>query len=198
MASVILGLMSDLNFREGESLDEAKRTVVLGLVFLLCLVLAYVENRSFFNYLGDVFLNPPLAVLVVFIHNVLVVSLILLGMTFYVGVVLTFMPKRKIEYVVLEHPRVFAFAYTVMILLISVFRTSMLVYGQVFIETLPLVILLTVPNGIIEGYGIFQTIEKTLERKMTLKDLAVIYAIFFVAAVIEVGYVQLLSLIIKH
>ena len=198
MASVILGLMSDLNFREGESLDEAKRTVVLGLVFLLCLVLAYVENRSFFNYLGDVFLNPPLAVLVVFVHNVLVVSLILLGMTFYVGVVLTFMPKRKIEYVVLEHPRVFAFAYTVMILLISVFRTSMLVYGQVFIETLPLVILLTVPNGIIEGYGIFQTIEKTLERKMTLKDLAVIYAIFFVAAVIEVGYVQLLSLIIKH
>jgi len=198
MASVILGLMSDLNFREGESLDEAKRTVVLGLVFLLCLVLAYVENRSFFNYLGDVFLNPPLAVLVVFIHNVLVVSLILLGMTFYVGVVLTFMPKRKIEYVVLEHPRVFAFAYTVMILLISVFRTSMLIHGQVFIETLPLVILLTVPNGIIEGYGIFQTIEKTLERKMTLKDLAVIYAIFFVAAVIEVGYVQLLSLIIKH
>jgi len=179
-------------------LDEAKRTVVLGLVFLLCLILAYVENRSFFNYLGDVFLNPPLAVLVVFVHNVLVVSLILLGMTFYVGVVLTFMPKRKIEYVVLEHPRVFAFAYTVMILLISVFRTSMLVHGQVFVETLPLVILLTVPNGIIEGYGIFQTIEKTLERKMTLKDLAVIYAIFFVAAVIEVGYVQLLSLIIKH
>jgi len=176
-------------------LDEAKRTAVLGLVFLLCLVLAYVENRSFFNYLGDVFSNPPLAVLVVFIHNVLVVSLILLGMTFYVGVVLNFMPKRKIEYVVLEHPRIFAFAYTVMILLISVFRTSMLVYGQVFVETLPLVILLTVPNGIIEGYGIFETIEKTLKRKMTLKDLVVIYFIFFVAAVVEVGYVQLLSLI---
>ena len=71
----------------------------------------------------------------------------------------------------------------------------MLVYGQVFVNTLVLVILLSTPNAIIEGYGIFQTIEKTLKRKMTLKDLAVIYSIFFVAAVIEVGYVQLLLLI---
>jgi len=172
--------------------NEAKRTVVLGVVFLLCLALAYVENVSFFNYLRDAFSSPPVAVLLVFIHNVLAVSLILVGMTFYVGVVLNFMPKRKYEYVVLEHPRVFAFAYTAMILLISIFRTSTLVHGQVFIENLPLVILLSAPNGIIEGYGIFQTIEKTLERIMTIKDLAIIYMLFFVAAVIEVGYIQLL------
>jgi len=114
-------------------------------------------------------------------------------MTFYVGFVLTFMPKRKYEYVVLEHPRIFAFAYTIMILLISIFRTSTLVYGQIFLETLPLVILLSAPNGIIEGYGIFQTIEKTLKRTMTMKDLTIIYALFFVAAIIEVGYIQLLS-----
>jgi len=173
--------------------NEAKRTVVLGLVFLLCLALAYIENVSFFNYLRDAFSSPPLAVLLFFIHNVLAVSLILVGMTFYVGFVLTFMPKRKYEYVVLEHPRIFAFAYTVMILLISIFRTSMLVYGQIFVENLPLVILLSAPNGIIEGYGIFQTIEKTLKRTMTMKDLAIIYALFFVAAIIEVGYIQLLS-----
>ena len=174
-------------------MNEAKRTIVLGLVFLLCLALAYIENVSFFNYLRDAFSSPPLAVLLFFIHNVLAVSLILVGMTFYVGFVLTFMPKRKYEYVVLEHPRIFAFAYTIMILLISIFRTSMLVYGQVFVETLPLVILLSAPNGIIEGYGIFQTIEKTLKRTMTMKDLAIIYALFFVAAIIEVGYIQLLS-----
>jgi len=173
--------------------NEAKRTVVLGLVFLLCLALAYIENVSFFNYLRDAFSSPPLAVLLFFIHNVLAVSLILVGMTFYVGFVLTFMPKRKYEYVVLEHPRIFAFAYTIMILLISIFRTSMLVYGHIFVETLPLVILLSAPNGIIEGYGIFQTIEKTLKRTMTMKDLAIIYALFFVAAIIEVGYIQLLS-----
>ncbi len=176
-------------------MTEAKRTAVLGLVFLLCLVLAYVENRSFFNYLGDVFSNPPLAVLLVFVHNVLAVSLILLGMTFYVGVVLTFMPKRKIEYVVLQRPRVFAFVFTAMIIFISILRASMLVSGHVLLNTLALVILLSTPIAIIEGYGIFQTIDKTLKRKMTLKRLAAIYSIFFVAAVIEVGYVQLLPLI---
>ena len=72
----------------------------------------------------------------------------------------------------------------------------MLVYGQVVVNTLALVILLSTPNAIIEGYGIFRTIEKTLKRKMTLKDLAVVCSIFFMAAVIEVGYVQLLLLII--
>lgn len=174
-------------------MNEAKRTVVLGAVFLLCLALAYIENVFFFNYLKDAFSSPPIAVLLVFIHNVLAVSLIFVGMTFYVGFVLSFLPKKKYEYVVLEHPRIFAFAYTVMILLISIFRTSMLVYGQVFVETLPLVIFLSAPNGIIEGYGIFQTIVKTLKRTMTMKDLAIIYMLFFAAAVIEVGYIQLLS-----
>jgi len=177
-------------------LNQKKKTVILGLVFLLLLVFAYVENSSFFGSLGDVFSNPPLAVLFVFVHNVLVVSLILLGMTFYVGLVLNFMPQRKIEYVVLHNPRIFAFVFTLMIIFISILRASMLVYGQVFVDTLALVILLSTPNAIIEGYGIFQTIEKTLKRKMTMKALAAIYTIFFVAALIEVGYVHLLRAIV--
>jgi len=176
--------------------NQKKRTIILGLVFILLLVFAYVENSSFFGSLGDVFSNPPLAVLFVFVHNVLVVSLILLGMTFYVGLVLNFMPQRKIEYVVLHNPRIFAFVFTLMIIFISILRASMLVYGQVFVDTLALVILLSTPNAIIEGYGIFQTIEKTLKRKMTMKALAAIYTIFFVAALIEVGYVHLLRAIV--
>ena len=177
-------------------MNQKKKTVILGLVFLLLLVFAYVENGSFFGSLGDVFSNPPLAVLFVFVHNVLVVSLILLGMTFYVGLVLNFMPQREIEYVVLHNPRIFAFVFTLMIIFISILRASMLVYGQVFVDTLALVILLSTPNAIIEGYGIFQTIEKTLKRKMTMKALAAIYMIFFVAALIEVGYVHLLKAIV--
>jgi len=177
-------------------LNQKKRTVILGLVFLLLLVFAYVENGSFFGSLGDVFSNPPLAVLFVFVHNVLVVSLILLGMTFYVGLVLNFMPQREIEYVVLNNPRIFAFVFTLMVIFISILRASMLVYGQVFVDTLALVILLSTPNAIIEGYGIFKTIEKTLKRKMTMKALAAIYMIFFVAALIEVGYVHLLKAIV--
>ena len=101
-------------------MDQKKRTVILGLVFLALLAFAYVENTSFFGSVGNVFLNPPLAVLFVFVHNVLVVSLILLGMTFYVGLVLNFFPQRKIEYVVLHNPRVFAFVFTLMIIFISI------------------------------------------------------------------------------
>ena len=60
-----------------------------------------------------------------------------------------------------------------------------------------MVILVSAPNGIIEGYGIFQCIQKTLKKSMTTKDLAVIYSIFFAAAVIEVGYIQALRISLR-
>lgn len=173
-------------------MNEKKRTIALGIVFLVCLALAYVENISFFHYVKNVFSNPPLAILLVFIHNILAVSLILVGMAFYVDFVLAFMPKRKYEYLVLQHPRLFAFVFTIMILLVSILRAGTLLQGQVVINTLPLVILVSAPNGMIEGYGIFQCIQKTLKKSMSIKDLAVIYSIFFMAAIIEVGYVEAL------
>lgn len=177
-------------------MNPKTKTVVLGLVFLLLLLFAYTENSSFFGSLGNVFENPLLAVLFVFVHNVLVVSLILLGMTFYVELVVNFMPKRDIEYVVIDNPRIFAFVFTLMVIFISILRASTLVYGQVFLETLALVILVSSPNAILEGYGIFHTIEKTLKRKMSMKALAAIYTLFFIAAIIEVGYIQLLKMMV--
>lgn len=173
-------------------MNPKKRTIILGLVLLLSLVLAYGENSSFFGTVGDVFSTPLEAILFIFVHNILVVSLILLGMTFYVGLVVNFMPTRKEEYVILNNPRIFAFIFTSIVIFISILRASTLVYGQVFLDTLVLVILLSIPNAIVEGYGIFQTIERVLKRKMTLKALFAIYLLFFVAAVIEVGYVYLL------
>jgi hypothetical protein len=169
-----------------------KRTVLLGLVFLFFLLLAYVENTSFFKYISDSFTNPPLGVTLLFIHNVLAVSLIMLGMAFYVEVVLTFMPKRKIEYVVLQNPEIFAVVFAAMILLISILRASTLIQGRVEVSTLAMVILLSLPAGLIEGYGIFQAIKKTLQKSLRTKDLALIYGIFFVAAAVEVGFVQAL------
>nr|MDO8134920.1 hypothetical protein [Candidatus Njordarchaeum guaymaensis] len=175
------------------SMDSGKRrTIVLGCVFLLFLLVSYVENTSFFVYIRDSFTNPPLAVALVFIHNVLAISLIVLGMAFYVEVVLSFMPKRKIEYVVLQNPEVFAAVFAVMIILISVLRASTLVRGQVEINTLAFVVLLSLPAGLVEGYGIFQAIKKTLKKALTLRSLALIYLIFLIAAVIEVGFVQVL------
>jgi hypothetical protein len=179
--------------RYSEDMNNGKkRTVILGIIFLAFLLLAYIENTSFFVYIRDSFANPPLAVILVFIHNLLAVSLTILGMSFYVEIVLTFMPKRKIEYVVLHNPTVFAAVFTVMILIISILRASTLMKGAVDIATLALVILISVPNALVEGYGIFQAIKRTLSKKLTLQGLGAIYLIFFAAAVVEVSFVQLL------
>jgi len=172
--------------------EKKKRTVILGLVFLFFLLLAYIENTSFFVYIRESFTNPPLAVVFVFMHNVLAISLIILGMTFYVEIVLTFMPKRRIEYVVLQNPTIFAVVFTVMILSLSIFRASTLMKGEVDIGSLALVILVSAPTALVEGFGIFQAIKKTLSKNLTLRGLGTIYLIFFVAAVVEVGFIQLL------
>ena len=52
-------------------------------------------------------------------------------------------------------------------------------------------------NGIIETYGIYLTIKETLNRTITSKTLALIYGLFFIAALIEVGFTQLLINIIQ-
>ncbi len=173
-------------------MNPAKKTVLLGFVFLFFLALSYIENVSFFNYIKDIFMNFPLAMILVFIHNLLAISLIILGMAFYVEFVLAFLPEKKIERVVLSHPRIFALVFTIVILFVSILRASTLLEGQVAVNTLALVMLFSLPNGILEGYGIFRSIEKTLGRKLTFKDLAIVYSIFFVAAVFEVGFVHVL------
>ena len=173
-------------------IDERTRTVVLGLAFLIFLTLSYIENNFFFQMLKDVLQNPLLAVTMLFIHNVLVISLILLGMTFYVNLVISnFFKREKYAHIVLEHPRTFALAFTVMILFLSILREGNL-FGGVSVEALPLILLISAPMGILEGYGMYLTIKKTLSRTMSMKDLAYIYSIFLIAAIIEVGFINLL------
>jgi hypothetical protein len=176
--------------------EGKRRTIILGLVFLFFLTLAYVENTSFFVYIQSSFTtNPPLAVVLLFIHNVLAISLIILGMAFYVEIVLNFMPKRQIEYVIIQNPSIFAVVFTAMILLMSILRANTLITGGIDIGKLVLVILISVPNALVEGYGIFQAIKKTLSKKLTIRSLGLVYLIFFLAAIVEVGFVQLLPLI---
>ena len=174
-------------------MDAKKTTALLGLAFVLFLALSYVENTVFFTLLGEILKNPLLAILMLFTHNILVISLILLGMTFYVNLVLlNFFKREKHANIVLEHPKTFAIAFTVMIVFLSILRGSSLVYGTVSIEYLPIILLVSAPIGIVEGYGIYLTLKKTLSRTMTLKGLAYIYTVFFIAALMEVGFINLL------
>ena len=174
-------------------MDSKKNTVLLGLTFLVFLGLSYSENLFFFGVLGDVLQNQFLAVAMLFMHNVLVVSLILLGMTFYVNlVVLNFFKREKYADVVISHPRMFALIFTCIIVFLSILRGATLIYGGINLEALPIILLVSAPIGIIEGYGIYLTIKKTLGRTMSMKALGYIYGVFFVASVMEVGFINLL------
>lgn len=172
-----------------------KNTALLGLAFALLLGLAYAENLFFFNIVGSVLQNQLIAVAMLFLHNVLVASLILLGMTFYVNlVVLNFFKREKHADVVISHPRIFAAVFACMIIFLSILRGATLIQGGITLETLPLILLVSAPAGIVEGYGIYLTIKKTLSRTMTMRGLAYIYGVFFAASVMEVGFVNLLAL----
>jgi hypothetical protein len=139
-----------------------------------------------------------LAVGVLFLHNIIVISLILLGMTFYVNlVVLDFFKREKYAQIVLEHPRTFAIVFTFVIILLSILRGSTILYGGISVETLPLILLISAPIGIVEGYGIYVTIKKTLSRTISMKDLIYIYGIFLIAAIMEVGFINLLIQVSK-
>ena len=174
-------------------LNEKRRLICVGISFLILLAFSYFENVIFFKSLNILFQNQILAFFMIFIHNVIVISLILLGITFYVSLVkLNFFKGQKYEYVILEHPRTFAIIFAVMILFISLLRGSTLILGETNVEVLPKILLISTPIGIIEGYGIYLTIRKTLSRTITIKDLACIYGIFAIAAVVEIGFINLL------
>jgi len=167
--------------------------VSLGLAFLILLILSYFENVIFFQTLNTLFLNQLLAFFMFFVHNITVISLILLGMTFYVNLVVQgFFKGQKHERVVIEHPGTFATVFTILIVFLSILRGSTLIFGEIMVDELPKILLASVPIGIVEGYSIYLTIKKTLSRTISLKDLAYIYGIFFIAAVVEVGFINLL------
>lgn len=167
--------------------------MLLGLAFLILLIFSYFENVIFFKTLNTLFQNQLLTFFMVFIHNVTVVSLIILGMTFYVNLVVSgFFKGQEYEYVILEHPRTFAIVFTIMIIFVSILRGSTLIFGVINVEVLPKILLVSAPIGIIEGYGIYLTIKKALSRAISMKDLVYIYGLFLIAAVIEVCFINLL------
>ena len=164
----------------------------MGLAFVILLGLSYAAN-NFFSAFYDVLQNHFLAAGMLFLHNVLVVSVILIGMTFYVNlVILSFFKKEKYADVVISHSGLFASVFVCMIVFLSILRGATLINGGVTLETLPLILLVSAPVGLIEGYGIYLTNKKTLSRTMTMKALAYIYGVFFLASVMKVDFIYLL------
>jgi hypothetical protein len=184
----------DLSSQVASKLNEKNRVVLLGVTFLFFLMMSYVANTAFFNVFDALFQNQLLVFSMIFINNIIVASLILLGMTFYVDlVVLGFFKKEKYANVVLDHPRAFAGAFAFIVLFISIFRGIDFFLGQIVVKVLPTIFLVSAPMVILEGYGIYVTIQKTLSRAITMKSLVQIYGLFFIAALVEVGLINVLG-----
>jgi len=47
--------------------------------------------------------------------------------------------------------------------------------------------------GLVEGYGIYMTIEKALSQTLTTRNLVAIYGIFLVAALLKVAFINALT-----
>jgi len=98
--------------------------------------------------------------------------MILIGMTFYVNlVVLNFFEREKHVDVAISHPKIFAPVFACMIIFLSILRGAILINGRVTFETFPLILLVSASDGIIEDYGVYLTIKKTHSRAMTIKIL---------------------------
>lgn len=172
-------------------MDSKKYTAFLGLAFIGLLGLAYAENLFFYSILGEVLRNALLAVAMLFLHNILVVSLILLGMTFYVNlVVLNFFKNDKHADVIISHPRTFGLVFSFIVVFLSILQGANMTQGGVNLEVLPLILLISTPIGIVEGYGIYLTIKRILSRTMSMKSLVAIYGVFFVASIMEVAFIN--------
>ena len=57
---------------------------------------------------------------------------------------------------------------------------------------------MSMPVGIVEGCGIYLTLKKTLSRTLKTRDLVYIYGIFFIAAILEVAFINLLMMFIAE
>jgi hypothetical protein len=167
------------------------------LTFVSLLGFSYVENQFFFSILADALQNQFLSVTMLLLHIVLVVPMILIGITFDVNLaVLNFFKREKYADVVILHPKVFGAVFACMFVFVSILRGATLINGGVPLETLPLILLVSAPVGIVEDYGIYLTIKKTLSTTITMQALAYIYGVFFLASIVEVGFIHLLITVI--
>ena len=174
--------------------NEKIRISFLGLSFLLLLLFSSLSNSVFLNSLAVLYQNQILVFLMIFMNNVIVISLIIIGMTFYVKLVkFGFFKDEKYSTVIIDNPRIFALIFSFIVLFLGILRAVNHFFGRITINLLPQILLVNTPLGIIEGYGVYLAIKKTLNQTLTLKNIFYIFGILSIAAIIEVGMIIFLD-----
>ena len=170
--------------------NEKTRVLLLGLGFLLLLMVSSFSNTLFLDSVDVLYQNQILVFLMIFMNNVIVISLITIGMTFYVKLVtFGFFKDEKYSTAIIDNPRIFALIFSFVVLVFGVLRAVNHFFGKITIELLPIMLLLNAPLGLIEGYAVYLTIKKILNRTLTLRNLFFIFGILSLAALVEVGLI---------
>jgi hypothetical protein len=157
---------------------------MLGLSFLSLLAFVNVENGVVIASARSILGDRLLAAVVIFAHNSLAASTIMVGMSFYANLVaLGVFAKRRHANAVLKHLTVFSAVLAPLVVFTSVFHWMN--PAQICLEAM----LKCVPVAAIESYGIYLAANTALRRSVTAKSLACVYAVFLIGAVVEMDII---------
>lgn len=150
---------------------------------LLCTFIAFVfvakfETSLMFSSIANL-VPSALMVLLLFTHNSLVTTTVLLGMLFIKSAV-DALPKRFWGYnrAIVEHQRGLAAVFTAVFIVRSWFQ-----FGGFSFELFP--ILIALPVVAIESYGIYLATFFGLHGRVSVSDLLKVYITFLIGAIVE-------------
>lgn len=161
-----------------EWVKKTARLMMLSCVFLALLLLTYFETEVFVSSAHAILRSGPLMAALIFAHNSLAATCVVAGMYFAVYFA-EVMPERfrRRDVSLLKHPKIFSFAFAVLLVFGSIVRFGALnIMGT--LHTL-------LPVATVEVYGLYLATLTGLRRCVSAKNMAKVYAVFLFGAVVE-------------
>jgi hypothetical protein len=159
-------------------LEDKLRVAVLGLVFSALLSLVHFESRVFMPLADWVVHARAVMVVLIFTHNSLAATAIVVGMLF----ASTFVEALPVKYrrgngVAVARPKVFSAVFAVLLVL-----RSLLVWGGSLNAN---ALLHCVPVAALEACGLYLATLMGLRSSVSMKNMATLYALFLAGAIME-------------
>lgn len=117
--------------------------------------------------------------LLIFAHNSLAASVVAVGMLLHTHVTEALPERFNRHDVVLRHPKLFSAVFSALLILGSVCSYGGL--GSLNVSLIPLLL----PVAVVESYGLFIASLTGLEKRVSARNMAKVYAVFAIGAVLE-------------
>ena len=162
-----------------------RNAVLLGLALAALIILVRFESGALFSSAPMVLCSGPLAAAaLIFAHNSLAATVVLVGMGFYAALT-DILPEKLVrrERLIRERARPFSAALAALILLNSL-RAGLF---AITLNVLPLLL----PIAALEGYGLYLAALFPLKGRITAANLVKVYAVFLVGAILEAALIAI-------